>query len=66
MDTILASSLANVDAAPLVISGIDPYDRSTHDLKTTCTALTKAQANPRIPRRSTERAQDALAHGCPH
>lgn len=65
MDSVLASSLENNASAPLVISGIDPYDRSTHELKTTCSSLQRVSSNGKIPRRSAERAQDAVTHGCP-
>lgn len=65
MDAVLAPPLANDALAPLVIAGIDPYDRSTRELKTTCAALAVAQHSAKIPRRSIERAQDALSHACP-
>lgn len=65
LDTMLPTLLDDKSAAPLVIAAIDPYDRSTTDLKQTCAALRRAVVNPAVPRRSAERAQDALAHGCP-
>jgi hypothetical protein len=65
MDGILPAMLDGAKAAPLVIAAIDPYDRSTSELKQTCPALTRATRDARVPRRSIERAQDELAHGCP-
>jgi hypothetical protein len=62
MDSMLPSLVENETYAPLIISGIDPYDRSTTELRSTCTALERAVRNPRIPRRSIERAHDEIAH----
>jgi hypothetical protein len=65
MDAVLAQSLDNPASAPLVIAGVDPYDRSTSELRATCSGLRRASLYGKIPRRSAERAQDAVLHGCP-
>jgi hypothetical protein len=65
LDGLLAAKLDQGDAAIIVIYGVDPTKPSTHDLKATCAALTRAGTNPKLPRRTQERAQDTVAHGCP-
>ena len=65
LDPMLAEKLDQGDVATVIIDAVDPFKASTHDLKTTCGALERASTNKKVPRRSQERAQDALSHGCP-
>jgi hypothetical protein len=65
LDAMLAEKLDQGGATTIVIDGVDPYKASTHDLKATCVALGRAANDRNVPRRSQERAQDAIAHGCP-
>lgn len=65
LDAMLAARLDQGDKATIVVEAVDPYKASTHDLKATCAALARAGRNRKLARRTQERAQDAVAHGCP-